>query len=502
MDKPMNELPDLQPLETVEARDRSGHVFALVAILAVAGFLSLAVWMYRMYPTEMREVSAPLIAALAFGGAICLWAFYRLLSANYYWRTDAEGLETRSLVRRRFERWADAKSIPRIEYRLRCKSRLLPVAASVWQHMRRLGKAEVADLPEPALTFWDEIPDALPWEAEWDQPSGVRMGKRVLLSAAALLVCLGLGLAVAGLVVPHQRDLLVWAVCSWLYALCFGGMLSRAYGPQPEHISLDRRTLRARFGDRTVEVASNDVLSAGWWGEPGLLQLRTATSRIAIPLDSTRDGSSKLVLAVIRWLRTSSKPVLVAIPRTLRMSPWTSDLLSDEEMRAIDRVEVRFSMADRFGLLFLALMLTAPWVALALRRAPIGWIVGATVLATIVVSALTWWAASTYRVFADREALGKECLWWRKRVRWEDVARFTFGSKAGSAIQDTTLRWTLRDAKGRILLCLTTENGTKKQWEAFARFMYSRLAKVLPAEELSKPWLARPWSPTEWSAHW
>lgn len=102
---------------------------------------------------------------------------------DYWWQTDHRGVFALGYNRKRFVAWdhiAGAKSTDDsyilsstdIELVVPLKpaaSMFLSdkLAASLWQHLRRVGLAEDIDLPKAAETFWTDIAESVPREIEW-----------------------------------------------------------------------------------------------------------------------------------------------------------------------------------------------------------------------------------------------------------------------------------------------------------------------------------------------
>ena|GEM_PF-6956055 len=490
----MNQLPDLPALEAVETRTRERPVLASIAFLFVAGFTGLGVRAYIRLGDYARDLLPQVTVAAVLAGGICAWIVYRLILADFHWRTNADGLHSRSLIRRRFRRWEDMSSLTRLSGKSATTydSRLVSVDASVWQHMRRLGKADDTALPEPALTFWDVIPDELPTELQWRNPRPIRRNYIIWCTLSGVVLAAGLGLVVSLCFGFRFTDVLFQILICCLY----GPLLSsaaRMNKMQPEHILLGGKHMQMWFMGRTLNLAPDEVTHA-WWGDLGILHLRTSTAHFTIPLDSIYDASSMMVLAIIRWLRLAAKPKPIVIPEILR-STFEEKLRSPSiECNGDDRVEVRLGRADQVAVVFLALVFAAPLTGLALQNSDTSVIAAVVTLAAVFASAVTWWLTGNYVLYADGSGTTKSFLWWRKSVEWRDVAAYTVGNKAGSGTQNRSMRCILWSRDGRSLMCFSTNwTSAKTQWQHFAGFMFARLAETLPDGKITKPWKSRPY---------
>lgn len=487
----MEQLPDIPALESVEIRELERPLAASFALLIVGGVMGLFVWAYVGPCQCAPDLLAPVVLAVILGGGCLLWVLHSLLFGDFCWRTNADGLHSRSLVRRRFVRWEDMKSAPRIAGKSPTLCSLALLDTSIWQHLRRHDKADQAALLESSLSLWDEIPGELPSVIEWDNPRPVRRWHRLLVVGSAILLVSGLWLVVDWRV-RGSRDLFDWMSICWMYGVLFWG-LAFFQRMQPEHISLSGDTLQARTVRAMLEIRPSDV-TAAWWAGPGMLHLRTRRSHLVVPLDSIHDESSKLVLGIIRWLRTAPKPVLVVIPQVLR-TPFDGEVIraSEEPTAAADRAEIHLGLAERIMVLALALMFGVPVVGLISEKSPAAHVVAESILALALLLALTWWLTGSFAMTADTTGFAKSFLWWRKRVEWSEVANYTVGNRAGSGAQNTSMRCTLWSSGGRRLVQISPQCGPRAEWEAFMGFVFALLSEVMPKERFVKSWKARPW---------
>lgn len=489
----MSKLPHLNALETVEVTQASRLILAGISLLLTAGFLSSAIWAYTQWCRNAPDLKCPIMTGIIIGGGVCLWSLYKLLCSEYHWRTNADGLFVRSLLRSRFTRWQEMCVAPRVTDKTRSLSSLTILAASIWQHM--YAHSKVSDLPDFALTFWDGISDALPHDIEWDNPKRTRLLRSLSLTVAVTLIIAGLILVVIGHIVSELADLSSLTFITWLYAAIFGLNSFSLYKKEIEHISLHGKTLQARVRGKIISMEPCDVTSA-YWGAPGMLNLHTHNVQLVIPLDSVYDESSKLILAIIRWLRESDKPILVIIPETLRASsvtPLTNAVMLNA---TVDKAEVRLSFADRIALIILLLFFTLLCTALALQKSEVEAVATGVTLAAVISSTIIWWITGAYFIAVDRTCIVESFLFWKKEVAWEDIVGYTVGNRAGAGIQNRTLRHTLWGADSQILMTISLLCGTKADIEHFLQFMFAQLVNTLPMDELNKPWKAQPWQDT------
>ena len=211
-----------------------------------------------------------------------------------------------------------------------------------------------------------------------------------------------------------------------------------------------------------------------------------------IPLDSFRDESSRLILAIIRWLRTSPKQILVVIPESLRVLPEEPIMDLGTDPTSLEKAELRMTLADRAALVVLWLVFPVMWATLALLNAPKTVIVLVLVPLAVAGSALVWWLGGKFSLVSDASGFTKSFLFWKKRAAWEDVACFTFGRLAGTGVRSATPRFGLWDANGRLLLGFSRNYGSWAEWQRLVAYVHVQLRRVLSPEKLNKPWKSRP----------
>ena len=455
-------------------------------MLVSASIPALSYWIYARYLKYAPELNARLIAGIALGGGFCLYILYRILADDCHWRTDSDGLLRRGLLRRRFKRWQDMDAAQRVVKKRDLVSPLDVVQTSIWQHMRECGKT--AELPDRALSLWDEIPDALPTNLEWTNHRRMTLYYRILVGLSAVLVLAGLLMLALRFIIPHSGELVSWAVLAWMYAGLFRMLARIEYQFKPEYVSLCDNVLHARFGKETIDIRRGDI-TAACWVSYSVLELRGPGIRVAIPLDSVREDSAKLVLAVIRWLRASEKPIAVIIPEDLRVLPRQSSAELPPDVRS---AEVHPSFADRISGVVLWLMFPVLWTALALSRLPTAVIVVVCGLEAVAGSVLVWWLTGRFGVVADESGLTKCSLFWKRGIAWHDVANLTMGRYAGAGVQNTTPRFAVWDASGHLLFSFTRGYGSRADWEKLLAFAMAQLRRVLSPDTFNKPWKSRP----------
>ena len=538
----MKQLPDLPFLESVEIS--LPHWPAYAAIFIVVAFISPLISLFRRcYPMESNLLFGFIFGFVVSGGLI-VWILYRLLCSTYYWKTDTSGLTTCSLTKRKFTRWQDMEASPRVPDADSHSPRIEIIEASIFQHLRRHGKQHLLPIKEQALSLWDTIPDDLPADLEWENPRRVqrtilyattvciilrRHGKQHLLpikeqalslwdtipddlpadlewenprrvqrtilyatTVCIILVTLGLGFTTITILQERHSDTAFLAVMTIVYAFVIWFGIVHQNRLQPIRASLRGGVLEIQTVSRSISLKASDVSSA-WWGEPGMLHLKTVDKvHLLIPLDSIYDKSSMMVLGIIRWLRTADNPIAISIPDILRSTNnYNIQTTDTDTVLAMDCVDVRISTGEKLGLMGMGLMITIPMVSLILEKQPTRSIVITDFIIATIICALIWWATGIVAISANSEGVIKTSLWRKQLVRWTDIADFTFGFRAGSGIQYQSLRYILWASDGRPLLSIYRLWGSKNDWERFFFVFHIGLAKVLPKVSLDKPWKSR-----------
>lgn len=482
------QLPDLPALESVEISFPYQPVFAAIGLVLVGGFVFMAAWIHLRYSQYAPDTRPFIIAGGTIGIGMCLWIAYRMLWSDFQWRTDESCLFTRSLLRRRFTRWQDLSRPPRAI--LAYGRAVTTLEASIWQHLRHCGKADMVKLTEHALSLWDTIPDDLPREIDWDNPRPARRTLKISEPVKHGLGLLGFVLICLWKLLGSE-NIGTWGVFS-LYGAFFAWGISWQNLRVVDHVSLQGRRLEARTAKCTLILQPGDVKRAGWWPD-GLRLILRDKSVVVVPIDTVFDESSKLALAIIRWLREAPKPVPISIPAVLRSRPY-DDLGPEDTEQDEEAVELRHGLAEKIAISLLASTFTCTASALALENYSTLHILVGVVLIAAASIGLLWWLLASYRMTADQEGIAKRFMWWSERAKWTDVASYTIGNLAGQGGYYSQIRRVLRDTEGRVLTSIPSQIGPKPQWRRFLRFVYARLAENVPADGFHKPWKSRPYS--------
>lgn len=487
----VKQLPDLPFLESVEIS--LPHWPAYAAIFIVVTFIFPIISLFRRcYPMESNLLFG-FIFGLVVSGGLIVWILYRLLCSTYYWKTDTSGLTTSSLTKRKFTRWQDVEASPRVPDTDSHSSRMEILEASIFQHLRRHGKQDLLPIKEQALSLWDTIPDDLPTDLEWENPRRVQRTILYATTVCITLVTLGLGFTTIRIFHGRHSDTAFLAVMTIVYAFVIWFGIVHQNRLQSIRASLRGEVLEIQTVSRSITLKASD-LSSAWWGEPGMLHLKTVDKvHLLIPLDSIYDKSSMMVLGIIRWLRTADNPIAISIPDILRSTKYNPVKSTDgDHSIRTDTVNIGLSTADRMIFLGMGAFLGIASLAVIFKLMPPPKIAAAiTVIVSIIFCVAIWWATGTIATTANSEGITETFLWRKKLVKWSDIANYTFGFRGGSGIQYQSLRHILWASNGKQLLTLW---GGSSQWEELLRVLHTEISRVLPQDVLSKPWKSRPWT--------
>jgi len=331
-----NDWPDLPALESTETND-----WSFLLLLAVYGgmmlfFVGSMVWMYTRVGPYV-ELRGKVVLALAV--ALSLWFVLRGAFGYCYYKTDSGGLTMRGLIRKRFIPWIEIQQAGLRQTRM--KNTLLTlrtgsgtiavdprgfggrsscadhVLASVWQHLRGIGRADGFELPPGAQSFWQEIADDIPQEADWARSA------KVDTIGGFVCIAMFVGMLAPLWIVMDKNPfmilflaLLTLLVASMVRCLFYPELFLRAHS-----VTLRQDYIEARLLWRTVRIPWSEVSLARWVRTAILIQSTNPRREMLIPYEYGSKESELLILAIIRRLRTAGEPQAVVIPRMLCAEP-------------------------------------------------------------------------------------------------------------------------------------------------------------------------------------
>jgi|GEM_PF-2134647 len=482
-------MPDIPALESVTISYRGGTLMAMAAVLGMAGFLGWVLAVSWRWLGEFRPTIGLGMGCLI---AVCLWSLYRAIGTGCYWRTDPDGITERTLLLRRRVAWPEIDRVERCDaalrgsvYRLRSGRASIEVAAgtlsyvalsaSVWQHLRRVGKHHDFPLSGSALSFWDAIPDEVLGQAEISE----KIPDEAIVWPIMWAMCVGLAFAVTS---DASRAAWPWVGVAGSVGLATIVWLMARHMPERRY-SMDSEYLRIH-GKRPRMIPWSSVTrirgASGLYTPGSVVVVQAADHRFAVAIPKGKDDSAhRAQLAWIRRRRECGDAVIV--PDYLRrLAPALLEIPAS--------VDIRPSLLFSSVLPGLLAMLLA--VVILMPKARPQQPADVVFLCTIGLGAVMLAIAGRINhTRANSEGVFKRTIFGVRRVNWSEVAGYS------------ATRWrphssgssrTLKDAQGRVLLVLSTENVLSPRWDELTAIADSKLAHLLPGDGDQPSWLAVP----------
>ncbi|MEN6371999.1 MAG: hypothetical protein ABFD64_08290 [Armatimonadota bacterium] len=492
----IDKLPHLPALESVEQKGWTYFSFALVFIALLLNFPIGGVRLiakYWQFLGGFRNITVVIVGTSAL---LLLYLIISLLSTELYFKTDEQGLVTRSIIRRKYIAWQDVIDAATEStltghtiYRLKTKKRTVIVsatsnnfdisylAASIMQHLRKQGKAKSIRLPSSSLSLWDRIPDEVP--ASMDINTSTRRTDTVsIISLVIMLVAVSMSSVWITISAILSRDfpLAVISGIGGLFVISLS-LCNRIF-PRTTKISIRSEYFEVRNNKRKATVQWSDVTHADWYPSGILIRTANPRTKVLIPIGIFDEDNFKLTLAVIRRLRTAGVPQALTIPYTLRAN-WRAGTVGRTHQEPI---ELRLSKLERFamtGLIPLFGLVLLPNFVLRPRL----------YVPAALASLAVWWIACRIAVLStmvvNEEGITRRSIWQKKTVKWEDVASVSFGSQI----------ILLKGADGKAMLNVFPIYGSELDKQEFYTLLFAKLSDRLPSEAAIKPWKSRPWRP-------
>ncbi|MEN6520742.1 MAG: hypothetical protein ABFD46_06270 [Armatimonadota bacterium] len=275
----------LPELEVVDAHGSHGEMsgfLSLVFVLLTGGmFIGWLYCLWHLPHTLIGNIGSAVLAT-------ALILFYinfvkRILLEEQYIRSDSFGLTVKRALSKSFIPWSDVEDAwiaqspggkPRLTLKHKGKvfsmsgtaTLNLGLAASIWQYLRQYGKAYNVHITESVRSLWNEIPKSVPKEMDWkpvDAPAGFNIKSIELRN---------------------------------------------------DQISVDKN-------GKLKTIAFSDVTAACWLRVPAGVFLYIGSNkkhkRITIPVMLPEADYVRLLLAIVRRLRTAGVPQWVEVPQEL-----------------------------------------------------------------------------------------------------------------------------------------------------------------------------------------
>ncbi len=504
------QLPDLPALESAEVGVSAKLMVIAIPFLLIILMAAPLVYLYWRARPFFGDQFVQATFAVALLALLMLWVILRLLSGVFCWKTDAHGLTMRGPLHRRLVAWQDVEDATSeqgaggLYYRLRTNGGVVHVNvesqydspalyASIRQHLRRLGRAGDLQLPETALTFWDRIPDELPTTAHWTNPRPPKLWLPVV-------TILGVAGFVTWVLVAGGN----WYMKGFMAIMGVGFMFiawsvlrdnlraARSVSLTDDHIEV--QTARGAVILPWAEVTRVRWALSGDQGYDGLLITgRNRSDRVAIPHVLSDEDSGRLILAIIRRLRTAGMPQALSIPEELRaqvgparIEPQASDSISFHG----EPVEVRLTIRERVLIMLLPLLMS---IGIFLGNTPEGGMRSPYVSVPIAIGllALVWLVSGTYVLRADSDGIQKRFLGLGRLIRWDDIAEYSICPVFEKAVRNHRV---VKDSNGKVLMEFGVSFGDRKARDRFWAILDSRLTQSWVSAKPAEPWKARPWT--------
>lgn len=466
-------------------------VIAWLLVSAIAGALCGVVYSVIRFG---RSTPFSLVEFIAVSAAFAVVAALLMIRTNWFdcqWTTDSSGLTIRGLSRERRIEWSEitqASGKPMTGDKIACTLKTssgkmsIPdlfddggglVCASIYQHLRKYGKADESLLSAAARTFWTPIPHEIPQEMDWHNAHAPDWPLTIVV---AVLVLIAVPLAYYLGPRVHWGD-------AWSYLHQFAaGVIPLGYFKFRERliavrsVSVRHDGIEMRTARRMVYVPWRDIGCVQWHQQHNTLTIgRSSYTEVGmIRYRADEPSSGILILAIIRQLRSVHHKPPIVLPKPLLPILGLSGAWLAAGQPADEPVTVRPTGVSR-------LIVTVPLLVVATTFVVTFWRIGmfpASALIALgavdllVAGALLRACTQVYR--ADSEGITLTALGQRKRVRWQEVAQYVVKPIAGSS----TVRRILKDSSGGILLILPLPQASRPDIDYFHAYIDARLATV------------------------
>lgn len=489
----MRDLPELESVTTGNAVTRAVTILGLVVVSVVLGALAAgAIWLLVNLFTRQ---SMPLLYGIVIGLAAATTAaafMARDKTFDWKWTIDSDGITIHGLYRTRHIGWSEitsAEGKPRSNsYNLRTATSQFAIAdmmqsqgevigASLYQHLRRYGKADESLLTPGARTFWIPIPDEVPKEMDWHHPNppnwSILMGATIaIMIAVPIAYFLGSRFKFGDLFGWVQH----WAVplALWAYKKLRDRLIvARSLSIRGDHIEM--RTARSM-----LYLNWRDINYVHWDNTHKSITLGKGqfTSVAVIPyLENDRDSAAS-ILAILRQLRLAHHTPPVPIPTLLLPKLYEGASAPITMYPGDEAAEIKLNngLAGAVPVLLTILPLGfIAWLMSDIKRLmETDWLPKA-LLAPVVGLALgvavVFLMRTTYR--ADANGITIKTLLKSRFIDWREITAYTVASSSGAKSKRM-----LTDSAGQVVLTTPYLDETQPHIERFTALLDARLAHV------------------------
>lgn len=492
--------PDLPELESVSVGGGSYEALIKLIWLLISigvGFAVMLVYVAIWLP--LKSLWQNIYGVLLIGSiSALLFALITALFTNWFdfsCKTDSQGITVRGILRKRFISWQDmqilkvktVKSDKGTMNVLKVTGLQIPVtrlfgidweilAASIWQHLRKFGKADDSYLSPGARSLWMPIPGDVPMEMDWANPKAPNWP--VLLAAAIFvlfLVAIGWLLSVNGWLDKSVNSLFHMA----------NGIIPVVY------IAIRDRLMMARSvsirADRFEAVTPRGRIDLPWskiknihWDKNHSLIIGASTSAFGkvavIPFLKNDPDSPRPMLSIIRRLRSSEQPMAIIIPEFLLTSDVITPAFANDdivEWRRVSRFATCVAVFMNVFLIMIAIRIKSFFHNI-IPEPVIPILFGILILYNLLA---IWRFSKTYKADANGITIGT--VFNSRLIKWHEISRY---SVKRSSFNNMYTR-TLLDTSGRRLLTLNIAGGYSADADRFAAYLDMKLAHVRQDED-------------------
>ena len=339
----MNKIPYMPELESVESScskksARSGQILVCIFsfIFMICAFMGVSM-LLKVYPLpeppyRYGDNGRGWVSIVLFLCTMPLIIVYRCLDANYYVKTDNNGISTQSLLHKHFMLWDDVIDVKSrkslwgtslyflksniLSVTIRVNEDDLNLMASIWQHLSKCGMSEGLLLPRSVFSSQSTISTEIPEKIEWINPNPPNYICFIVLEIAIYLFLAG---AIVFFLMKSGNHLFQFSQISlFLVYLAFMSryVMYRTISVVPKHATLDGDVLHVDKYRKSVDIQLSQVKSATW-EELDLRIVDQNKNMVFIPHINGDPVSTQLLLAIIRRLRLSPSLMFMPIPKEL-----------------------------------------------------------------------------------------------------------------------------------------------------------------------------------------
>lgn len=330
----MYDLPYKPELESVESAgglkpNRKIQIGILIINFIAILFLSIAVY-FLLMEVSIKIILVFSVVIIAAAVAIFIW-LRNILNADFYLKTDSNGIHAQSLRKSKFIRWDDvtdinvSSSLYETIYIIKSRDSSIKftdgnfyIMASVWQHLNKLGKAEKIKLLEESLSLWKLVPDNVPEGIEWINPHQPNYKQRIILVISVFILVL---VPMITYVLIRGGFIKLLTFFPWILTamLVVKNSFIQSALITARCATLTGNVLHVEIYKKSIDIQLSQVKRAFWYN----MDLRIVDQNdnlVSIPYVYDSIQSAQLFLAIIRQLRETNPKAFISIPNSLLLS--------------------------------------------------------------------------------------------------------------------------------------------------------------------------------------